>query len=251
MNEADIRRHLKTAVFGHPLVCEQVTPSTNDTCRQLAQQGVPEGAVVVAHSQTAGRGRRGRTFLSPEGGVYLSLLLRPGPDMDPGHITTMMAVAAARAIQRLCPAPVGIKWVNDLYLKGKKLGGILTEGTADAQGRLTYAVVGIGINLDRTPQEVRSIATSLAEEGYPVDRDRLIATLLGEWENLYTRNDRHQVLEESRRRSVVLGRTVTVLRGNETFTARAVDMNEQGHLLVETADGEISELFSGEVSLQL
>lgn len=251
MNETDIRRHLKTAVFGHPLVYEEATASTNDTCRRLAQQGAPEGTTVMARTQTAGRGRRGRNFLSPEGGVYLSLLLRPDPDVDPGHITTMMAVAAARAIQRLCPAPVGIKWVNDLYLNGKKLGGILTEGTADAGGRLIYAVVGIGINVKATPPEVRSIATSLADEGYTVDRNRLIAALLGEWENLYTHNDPREIREESRRRSVVLGHTVTVLRGNETFTARAVYINEQGHLLVKTADGETIELFSGEVSLQL
>ncbi|MBE6777863.1 MAG: biotin--[acetyl-CoA-carboxylase] ligase [Ruminococcaceae bacterium] len=251
MTEQRIRAHLHAAVFGREMTVLPVTGSTNDRCRQLAAQGAPEGTVVVAAAQTAGRGRRGRLFLSPEGGVYLSMLLRPQPGWDPGQITAMAAVAAARAVESVCHAKVGIKWVNDLYLGGKKLCGILTEGVPDAHGHLLYAVVGIGINVDTVPPEVAAIATSLTAEGYTVDRAVLTAALLDEWERLYTTGDTREVLEESRRRSVVLGRTVTVTRGDERFSARAIRINDQGHLLVETAAGETVTLFSGEVSLQL
>lgn len=249
----DIQRCLHTAVFGNTLVVEPLLPSTNDTARQLALNGAPEGTVVVADAQTAGRGRRGRAFFSPTGGVYLSIILRPTVGTDPGAITSCAAVAAARAIERCCAAQVGIKWVNDLYINARKVCGILTEGIPNHRGGLDFAVLGIGINVWGTafPAELRNIATSLEREGYGVERCTLIAALLEEWERAYTTLSTGDYLEESRRRSVVLGKTVTVIRGRETFSAIAVDINENGHLLVETPAGETVELASGEVSLQL
>ncbi len=248
-----IRAHLHTAVFGKTLVVEPQLPSTNDTARQLAAAGAPEGTVIVADSQTAGRGRRGRTFFSPTGGIYLSILLRPALGTDPGDITTRAAVATARAMERCCGTEVGIKWVNDLYIRGRKVCGILTEGVPNARGALDYAVLGIGINVWGTsfPLDLRPIATSLEAEGCPVARATLIAALLEEWEHTYTAMPAEAVLAESRRRSVVLGKPLTVIRGRETFSATGVAIQQNGHLLVETPAGEKIELTSGEVSLTL
>ena len=113
MTEAAIKRHLHTVVFGRQLQGSTVLPSTNTTARELAQQGASEGTVVVAAAQTAGRGTRSRAFFSPQGGVYMSVILRP-KQADGGLITSCAAVAVARAIERLCPLTVRIKWVNDL-----------------------------------------------------------------------------------------------------------------------------------------
>ncbi len=249
----DIQRCLHTAVFGKTLVVEPLLPSTNDTARRLACIGAPEGTVVVANAQSAGRGRRGREFFSPTGGVYLSMVLRPVAGTDPGDITSCAAVAAARAIERCCGASVGIKWVNDLYINGRKVCGILTEGVPHSHGGLDFAVLGIGINIRGAdfPAELQDIATSLEQEGYTVERTALIAALLEEWEHAYTTLSTGDYLAESRRRSVVLGREITVLRGKETFPATAIDINENGHLLVKTPAGDTIELVSGEVSLQL
>lgn len=253
VTEQGIRERLHTVRFGRQLVVEPLLPSTNDVARRLAAEGAPEGTVVVADAQSAGRGRRGRQFFSPEGGVYLSIVLRPTPHTDPGDLTARAAVAAARAIERCCEATVGIKWVNDLYLNGRKLCGILTEGALSPAGQPTYAVLGIGINVRGTafPAELQGIATSLEAEGYRVERTALIAALLEEWEQAYTALPTHELLAESRRRSVVLGRQITVRRGNEQFPATAVDITDNGHLLVVTPAGEHIECASGEVSLTL
>ena len=231
-----VEQHLHTTRFGHPLQVVDCTDSTNTLARRWAAEGAPEGACVIADRQTAGRGRRGRTFFSPAGGVYLSLVLRPAAGTDPGFITSCAAVAASRAIERFSDFPVQIKWVNDLLIGGRKVCGILTEG------ELEPAVF---------PPELQSIATSLANEGCRVERGVLIAALLEEWEQAYDAMSSGAFLAESRRRSAVLGRTVTVLRGEERFTAAAESIDELGRLVVRTADGIRHTLHSGEVSLKL
>lgn len=249
-----ITASLHTTRFGHPLQVVECTDSTNTLARRWAEEGAPEGASVAADRQTAGRGRRGRAFFSPEGGVYLSLVLRPAAGTDPGFITSCAAVAAARAIERLSPVSVQIKWVNDLLIEGRKVCGILTEGEWEpTTGGLRFAVLGIGINVAETvfPPELQSIATSLANEGCRVERAALIAALLEEWELAYAAMNSGVFLEESRRRSAVLGKTVTVLRGEERFTAAAEYIDEQGRLVVRTTDGVRHMLHSGEVSLRL
>ena len=249
-----VEQHLHTARFGHPLRVVDCTDSTNTLARRWAAQGAPEGACVIADRQTAGRGRRGRTFFSPAGGVYLSLVLRPAAGTDPGFITSCAAVAASRAIERFSAFPVQIKWVNDLLIGGRKVCGILTEGELEPEtGSLRYAVLGIGINVEAAvfPPELQSIATSLANEGCRVERGVLIAALLEEWEQAYAAMSSGAFLAESRRRSAVLGRTVTVLRGEERFTAAAESIDERGRLVVRTVDGIRHTLHSGEVSLKL
>ncbi len=253
ITEAAIRAALHTATFGHDLRVEPVLPSTNATAKELAAAGVPEGTVVVADRQTAGRGRLGRSFASPTGGVYMSLILRPEVDIDPGLVTACAAVAVARAICRLCELPVGIKWVNDLFIRGRKVCGILAEGGLDpTTGTLSYIVLGIGVNVQKAafPEELASIVTTLEDEGAVVDRAALIAAILEEWESAYATLSTGDFLADYRRLSVVLGREVTVQRGNESFHATAEAIDDAGHLVVRTADGLLT-LRSGEVSIRL
>ncbi len=252
MTETAIRQHLHTTVFGQELRVWATLPSTNTTARELALQGAPEGTVVVAAAQTAGRGTRSRTFFSPQGGVYMSIILRP-KQADGCLITSCAAVAVARAIERLCPLTVQIKWVNDLYVGEKKLCGILTEAGFAPDNSLDFVVLGIGINVAEVafPPGIAALATSLGNEGCVVDRCELIAAILEEWESLYTTIGSGVFLDESRVRSCVLGRQITVKRENEQFTATATALTDRGHLVVTTDNGDTVTLHSGEVSLQL
>lgn len=252
LTEAAIRAQLHTTVFGRTLIVEQLLPSTNLTARELAKNGAPEGTVVIAASQSGGRGTKGRAFHSPDGGVYLSMILRP-TDADGTLITSCAAVAVARAIERFCTLDVRIKWVNDLVVNEKKLCGILTEAGFRADNALDYVVLGIGINVAPTafPDALSHIATSLGNEGVTVDRNALIAAVLTEWEAAYATIGTRAFLTESRRRSCVLGNPVTVTRGDEQFTARAVDITNDGHLTVQKENGELVTLFSGEVSIKI
>lgn len=247
-----VRAHLHTACFGRSLTVYEEVDSTNTAARLLAAEGAPEGTAVAACRQQAGRGRRGREFHSPEGGIYLSVILRPAVPVSPGLITSCAAVAAARAIRRLTGLDVGIKWVNDLFLNGRKVAGILAEGELSPTGELEYIILGIGINVAAVPlpAAVADIATSLEAEGCRPALGALIAALLEEWETAYATLPSGDFLEDSRRLSVVLGKTVTVLRGEESFPAVAEAIDDQGQLVVRTADGPLT-LTSGEVSLRL
>ena len=218
----------------------------------MAQHGAAEGVTLIVDHQTGGRGRLGRQFHSPEGGLYLSTLLRP-TDPDPGQITCRAAVAAARAIESLCGAKIDIKWVNDLYLNGRKVAGILAEGVLSPSGGLEAVVLGIGINVGGVdfPEELTSIATSLGNEGYSLPREDVAAAFLNEWERVYYAADPADTMAEYRRRNIVLGRQVTVMRGGETYAATAEAVTDEGHLLVRDETGENHTLNSGEVSVRL
>ena len=253
VSAAAIRENLHTAVFGRELIAEKQLASTNTRAKELAATGAPEGTAVIADAQSAGRGRRGRTFYSPVGGVYLSVILRPTAPVDAGLITSCAAVAAARAIRRLCPLDVRIKWVNDLLIGGKKVCGILAESSMAPDGTVDAIVLGIGINVAATPlpEELKHLVTSLEAEGFPVDRNRLIAALLEEWEAAYATAATGDFLAESRRLSAVLGNPVTVVRGEDSFPAVAEEITDRGHLVVRTEAGERITLTSGEVSIRL
>ncbi len=244
-----------TARLGCPLHTFPSLPSTSDHLKALAAGGAGHGTTVIADHQAAGRGRKGRTFFSPTGGLYLSVLLRrPIPATAVGRITLSAAVAVANAIEALCPVTVGIKWVNDLVIDGKKICGILTEGELNpATGVCDYAIVGIGINLSTAdfPPELQHIATSLAlAAGVTPDRDKLVAEILARLEKVLDEPENGAVLEEYRRRCVVLGKRVTVIRPDETYEARAVAIDDNGQLVVETPTASKT-LSSGEVSIKL
>lgn len=252
ITEAAVRARMHTARPGQRLVVLPQTDSTNSEARRLAEAGAPAGTAVIADRQSAGRGRRGRSFYSPAGGVYLSIILRTADAAQIATVTARAAVATARAIEGLCDAPVTVKWVNDLFIGRRKICGILAEAAIDPGAALPrYTVLGIGVNVEAVdfPPEVAAVATSLAREGYAVDRAALAAAILEEWARL--EEERGPYLEEYRRRSAVLGQTVTVLRGGESYTAVAEEITDDAHLIVRRADGTRQELSSGEVSIRL
>lgn len=221
-------------------------PSTNTALKEMAAQDASIGTTLIAARQTGGRGRLGRQFHSPKGGLYLSNLIAPTDTA-----TCCAAVAAARAIESLCDAKIDIKWVNDLYLNGRKVAGILAEGVLSPDGALTAVVLGIGINVGEMtfPAELQSIATSLGNEGFALSREDVAAAFLNGLTQTLCADT--SVMDEYRRRNLVLGRQVTVMRGNETYLATAEAITDAGHLTVRDTDGHTHELSSGEVSIRL
>lgn len=242
------------------LLCMDSVDSTNTRLKALAAQGAPHGTVMVADQQTGGRGRRGRGFASPSGmGVYLSVLLRPSCPPDKlMHLTCAVAEAMCQAVEHASGLRPGIKWTNDLVTGGKKLSGILTELSLEAEsGTVDYAVVGIGVNccqsLSDFPEEIQEIATSLKlATGREIDRNALAAAMISA---LYTMDDTlltHQaeMLDAYRRDCVTLGREVVLLRGAERRYGTALSVDEAGALVVEFADGSREAVNSGEVSVR-
>ena len=188
------------------------TDSTNRYAKELAAKGTPAGTVVIANRQSAGRGRLGRSFFSPEDkGIYMSILLRPKLQPErAAMITSMAAVAVARAIERAGGVEAQIKWVNDIFLNQKKVCGILTEAGFDAvSGRMDYAVLGIGVNVGVMdfPAELKKIATSVSNEcGFEVAKETLTEEILRELEQWYPTLEDGSFLEESKKRSILMCR---------------------------------------------
>ena len=199
------------------VIIKETTLSTNDDAKSLSLSG--KQVVVIAENQEKGRGRLNRNFYSPKGkGVYMSVLLNPDLSItDSVKITTFVAVACAKAIESLVKLKVDIKWVNDLYINGKKVCGILTESQIDTKtGRLKYAVCGIGINcygLDY-PSEISFIATSIEKEsGVKIDRNLLISAILNEIKDIKTEIESGNYLNEYKSRQIILGKEILVVSG--------------------------------------
>ena len=231
---------------GYTVTVVEETASTNTALKEMAAAGAPMGTVLIAHRQSAGRGRLGRQFHSPKGGLYLSVLIPPAD-----AITCRAAVAAAGAIESLCDAQIDIKWVNDLFLNGRKVAGILAEGVLAPDGTLTAVVLGVGINVGEMtfPDDLAPIATSLGNEGFHLTREDVAAAFLDGLAQALCADA--SVMDAYRRRNVALGRPITVLRGIETYPATAEDITDDGHLVVRTADGTIQTLSSGEIRIKL
>ena len=229
--------------------------STNRTAKLLALEGAEHGTLVLASHQTAGRGRLGRRFASPAGkGVYLSVLLRPPlPTADTQTVTIGAAVAVCRAVQKLCGRELSIKWVNDLYYKGKKVCGILTEAGSDLEsGQLEWLVVGIGLNLTATvedfPPELTAKAGSLYPGGpAPVSRAALAGAIGRE---LLALCPGFACLDEYRTRCFVPGHWITVCTGTETYAAQALAIDSIGRLVIRRENGREEALRCGEVTIR-
>ena len=231
--------------------------STNTRLKKLAAQGAPEGTVLLAEEQTAGRGTGSRSFFSPGGeGLYLSVLLRPkAPLAEVLTLTGWVAVAVRDGIEQACGAPCGIKWLNDIYLNGRKLCGILTELSLTAEGEADFVVVGIGVNLTQTAetfsaQGLGGIATSLRAEGYPAEREALAASVLRELEKMYRQFpcEKEAYLEKYRARCLTLGRQVCFLQDKEHREGAAVGVDEAFALIVE-CERKVYTVSSGTVHL--
>jgi BirA family biotin operon repressor/biotin-[acetyl-CoA-carboxylase] ligase len=234
--------------------------STNTEAKNLARAGAPEGTVLIAGHQSAGRGRLGRSFQSPEGkGVYLSLILRPGCSPEQlMHLTCAAAVAMCDAVSDAAGFRPGIKWTNDLVQNRKKLGGILTEMALEPQtGLVQYAIVGIGINCSQTPgdfpPEIAKIATSLKQiTGKSIDRSRLAAAMVEELHAMSESlvSEKGSIMDFYRDRCVTLGKDVSVHRFDEVRHGTAMDIDADGGLIVKFSDGSIQTVSAGEVSVR-
>ena len=233
----------------YPVHFFESTTSTNTVAKELELHGT----LVIARHQTGGRGRLGRTFASPDdSGIYMSIVLNP-ESANPVLITTAAAVAVCKAIEKICGQNPQIKWVNDIYLNGKKVCGILAEAVSDHKtGQITHIVLGIGINCNSAaiPEELADIAGA-------VEGDYSINQLAAEVHNqMMMLMDEPSFIEEYRQRSMVIGKTVSVYKGGYTpdkpgAPARVLDIDNAGGLKVIYSDGSRETLSSGEISIRL
>ena len=259
LDTAQVRGYLA----GHPwqplVTAVERVDSTNNACKRLAAEGAPDGTAVLTGMQTAGRGRRGRTFVSPPGGLYFSLILRPHAQPEAlMHLTAMVAVAAARAIERVSGVYPGIKWTNDLVLGTKKLCGILTELTVEAEtGTVDSIVAGIGVNVRQRPEdfppELRTIAGSVrSETGLEISRARLAAEMVRALDQMYLdwQRDPRAYLDDYRARCVTVGRPVRVVRGEDVRTGFAEAVDDDFALVVRWPDGTRETVTGGDVSVR-
>jgi BirA family biotin operon repressor/biotin-[acetyl-CoA-carboxylase] ligase len=252
MTKADIEKHLKALGVNIPVVFYEQTDSTNTRAKEYAKAHAENRTpmLFVADSQTAGRGRMGRSFVSNGGaGIYMSLLTYPDErGFDATSATARAAVSICRAIDELCGTKTEIKWVNDVYLGGKKLAGILCEGEVLQGGEIGYLIIGMGINVYKNAisDEISHIATSIESEANIVpDRDTLIAKII---EKAITSDASD--FDEYKKRSLVIGTTVKVIKACEQYEARVIDLNDDFSLLLDCG-GKIERLFTGEVSIKI
>ena len=233
--------------------------STNTRAKELAAQGAPHGTVLIADHQTGGRGRLGRSFLSPAGtGVYLSVILRPGcAPSQLMHLTCAAAVAMCDAVEEAAGFRPGIKWTNDLVYGNRKIAGILTELRISPNGLVDYAVVGIGINCcqqeDDFPQELRNMAGSLSMvASKPIDRAKVAAAMIRSLHEM-DRNltDKAVFMDRYRRDCITVGREISLLKADGSLRhGTALSVDDEGALVVRFPDGSTEAVSSGEVSVR-
>lgn len=228
--------------------------STNTRALSLASDGL-KITCVLAEQQTAGRGKQGRSFFSPQrSGLYMSVIVRAPLSPDACMLLTpYAAVAVAESLRAVSPADPKIKWVNDIYLNQKKICGILTEPVFSSEtGLLAHAVIGIGINVakQRFPEELRAIASSVENEcDCHVDRSRLAGEILSRLK-ITSKDQLRKCIPAYRKDQLLPGKEITVYRGNESFPATALDVTEDGALLVRDQNGNVIPLFCGEVTIR-
>jgi len=248
----------KTKVIGKKVLWLEETDSTNLVCRRMAAQGEEEGLAVLARAQSAGRGRRGRSFQSTKDlGLYLSVMLRPAQDMQTlSNMTAWVAVAVCDGVERACGVRPGIKWINDIILNGKKLGGILTELGLE-KGQVDHLVVGIGINVNHAREdfdpELRDMATSLALEVEKLPSlPRLAAHIITALDEMYAGfpHNREEYLEKYRAGCVTTGKTVQIITPASREEGESLSIDEEFRLVVRMPDGSERALSAGEVSVR-
>ncbi len=255
---AAINKRLETKTFGREYHYFDQLPSSNKELRKLADAGAAEGAVVVTESQVSGHGRLNRGWYSPHAkGLWFSLLLRPSfvPQEAP-KCTLMAAVALTKAFHELGLSEAGIKWPNDILVHGRKLVGILTEMNGSME-QIDYIIMGIGINTgstkDEFPEDIREIATSFAMEGVDVDRCQALALILKHLEDQYQKVLKEgfaSTLEEWKKLSVTINQDVEVRAPGNTYEGLALDLDQDGNLLVKTKTGQIERIVAGDVSIR-
>ncbi len=244
-------------LFGYEIYEYDSLESTNTLLFERAKQGEKDKTVIVARHQTGGRGRRGKSFFSPNGtGLYMSLLTRKALSLDTiNYLTPAVAVAVAKAIESVADKKCGIKWVNDIYIEGKKVAGILTETKYDfKKGELCFAVIGIGINLTVPkgdfPDELKNIAAAVFEECCDDDRTKMMKEVILNLDGILNNFDPKRFMNEYRSRSILDGKEITVASPDGEVRATAIEVDDEARLVIKVG-GEKAALSSGEVSIRL
>jgi len=253
LSSEGLRANLAQKYKDIPITVLSVTDSTNTQAKKLAADKAPHGTLLLAEEQTAGRGRSGKSFFSPRGdGLYMSVVLKPRAGMDsPQMITVAAAVAVCEAIEKLSGLEPQIKWVNDVYLNGKKICGILSEAVTDFEsGGIESIVVGVGVDCsikqESLPTELHGIVGSL---GGTVSRSRLAARIAEGILESFDDLKSEKLMNEYRKRSLMQGKKITFTRGNESLCATVTGISDCGALLVRLDNGANEVLTSGEVTL--
>ncbi|MBQ7906550.1 MAG: biotin--[Clostridia bacterium] len=252
--EENINSYLSNAI---PIHIYENAPSSNNIAKELAQAGAKEGTTVVVLSQSAGKGRMGRSFLSSStNGLYMSVVLRPKIPVDRCvSITVLGAVAVAEAIEEVALCQCQIKWVNDIYINDKKVSGILTEASINFEcAGLEYAVIGIGVNISQPEggfdSEIKDIATSIFKDNAPPNfKARLCAKILERLFYHYNKIEEREYIEPYRKKSSIIGKSVDVHVGNRIVQGIATDIDEEARLVVKTDSG-VEKFNSGEARVR-
>ena len=228
--------------------------STNRIALSLAKESPPScPTVIIAERQSAGRGRLGRSFISPPGGLYMTLLTRAPERCDVTSVTTCAAVAVSRAIERLTGLETAIKWVNDIYVGARKLSGILTQGSVDPEsGKITHVAMGVGVNVwgKDMADEIADIATSIEREGKEAERATLAAAIIDEYLSLLPTAGSEDISREYKERSFLIGADVRVIKPSGEYNATVTDVSPSCELVLRLEDGSIEYLSTGDVSVR-
>lgn len=250
----EIQLDLTTNFIGQEIHHYSEVDSTNEVAKELAEKGAAEGTIIIAESQRSGKGRRGKKWLSPSGGVWMTIILRPDIPLSQAPLLTLVTgVAVAKTLAKDCGLDVGIKWPNDILIGEKKVCGILTEVSASGK-KLDYVVVGIGIDLnvdvEAFPPKLREGATSLKRE---LDKEiqgvELVQDFLVNFETLYkdfTNGKFTEILNQWRRLSKTIGSYVEVHQKGRIVRGEAVGISKEGILILEMDDGRLHKVISGE-----
>lgn len=254
-----IQARLRTEVIGRSLRVLTEVRSTNDLAMEEGRRGAPEGLAILADRQTGGRGRRGRAWESPAGlGLYTSILLRPECPAAKAPVLTLLAgLATGEAMGEVAGLPVRLKWPNDVLVGGRKAAGILAE-MAGADERVSHVVIGIGINVNQGPGDFPAplLATAgslFLATGRLTARSELAAALynsLDRWYRVFRAGRIEAILAAGRERSATLGHAVEVLEGGGRWRGRAVDLDDDGALLVREEGGALRRVLAGDVSIR-
>ena len=261
ITEKSLREHLFTRYKNNRLYIYDTLDSTNNRAKQLALENASHGTTVIAMQQTAGKGRLGRSFFSPREGIYLSIIIKPTFDLSKSVLVTAAAsVAVAQAIESVCGRQAQIKWVNDVYLDGKKICGILTEGITDFEtGHIESLVIGIGVNtsVKDFPDELRDTVGAVDGE---YSRAALAAEIISRTLKFAENIESREFIQDYRKRSMVIGKNVTVYKGVysvapekelEGRSAKVLGIDDDGGLEVIYADEKRELLTSGEISVRI
>ncbi len=256
----EIKEGLKTEFVGSKIIFLEKVDSTNLYAKRIAEQGFCDGTVILADEQLKGKGRLGRTWVSPKGkGIWMTIILKP--NINPSQaakVTLLTACAVNNAILQSCGIDAKIKWPNDIVYNSKKLCGILTEMSVELD-EVNYLVIGIGINvnLDKEDfsEELHSTATSIKiEKGINVSRKNLVKGILNNFETYYKEFLKNgsisQFISEYREKSAVIGKEVNIISSKAQLKGKVLDISEEGQLLIQLEDGTIKEIISGEVSVR-